>query len=66
MYGEQKKMGAKPNYGKGFSIKDNTQDSPVKDISTNSEKYDMGRCKYHSDGTKGYPSQAIQGGKMKY
>ena len=59
-------MGAKPSYGSGFSIKDNTQDGVVKNISTNSEKYDMGRCKYDSVGTKGYPSQAIQGGKHKY
>ena len=53
-------------YGKGFNLKDNTQASPVKGIDTYSEKYDLGRCKYYSAGTKGYPKQAIQGDSMKY
>ena len=59
-------MGSKPNYGKGFNIKDNTQASPVKDINTMSAKYDMGRIKRYKDGTKGYPSQAVQGDKLGY
>jgi len=57
----QKKMGSKPQYGKGFNLKDNTQASPVKGINTMAEKYDLKRMKYASEGTKGYPSQAIQG-----
>ena len=62
----QYKMGSKPSYGKGFNLKDNTQDGTVKGIKMDSEKYDMGKCRYHSDGTKGYPAQAMQEGKMKY
>lgn len=45
--------------GKGFSIADNTQASPVKSIKTDSEKYDAGKIQPYSDGTKGYPKQAL-------
>jgi len=45
--------------GKGFNIADNTQASPVKNIKVDSEKYDMGKIQPYSDGTKGYPSQAL-------
>jgi len=62
----QERMGKKPQYGGGFDLKDNTQASKVRDISTMSQKYDMKKCKYHSDGSKGYPSQAIQENSMKY
>ena len=55
----QKKMGSKPSYGKGMNLKDNTQASPVKEVSANSQKYDMGRCKKYTNGSKGYPSQAL-------
>lgn len=49
----------------GMGLKDNTQASPVKSINTMSQKYDMGRCKKYSDGTKGYPASASQDSKMK-
>ena len=52
-------MNKSSSYGKGISIKDNTQASPVKGINTNSEKYDLGRVKKYSAGSKGYPSQAL-------
>jgi len=60
----QERMGKKPSYGKGMRLADNTQDSPVKSISTMTQDYDMGKMRYYSCGTKGYPSQAIQGNKM--
>jgi hypothetical protein len=41
-----------------FNLKDNTHASTVKYISTNSEKYDMGRIQYESIGSKGYPAEA--------
>lgn len=47
------------------SLKDNTQASPVKSIKTDSQKYDRGRCRYYSDGSKGYPAQASQDDKKK-
>jgi len=43
----------------GMNLKDNTQASPVKGISTNSEQYDLGKIKKYSAGSKGYPSQAL-------
>ncbi|MFO7881191.1 MAG: hypothetical protein R6U52_01470 [Kosmotogaceae bacterium] len=46
-------------------LKDNTHSSPVKSIPTMSENYDMGKMRYYSCGTKGYPSQAMQEGKKK-
>ena len=45
--------------GKGFNVPDNTQASPVKSIKTDSEKYDTGKIQPYSDGTKGYPKQAL-------
>lgn len=49
----------KSNYGgKGFNLKDGTQASEVKNISTTSEQYDMGRIRYEHVGSKGYPAQA--------
>jgi len=53
------KMKGSNSYGKGISIKDNTQASPVKSVNTNSEQYDLGRIKKYSAGTKGYPSSAL-------
>ncbi len=44
-----------------MKLKDNTQASPVKSISTNSEQYDVGKIKKYSAGSKGYPSQALPG-----
>lgn len=55
----QKSMGSKPNYGKGFNLQDNTQASSVKGINTMSERYDLGKVKKYSCGSKGYPSQAL-------
>ena len=57
----QYKMGKKSSYGGGFNLKDNTQASSVKPINTMSQKYDMGKMKKYSDGSKGYPSQAKPG-----
>ena len=54
---ESKSMKGK-TYGGSFSLKDNTQASGVKPIATNSEQYDMGRLRYESVGSKGYPAQA--------
>jgi len=45
---------------KGMGLKDNTQASPVRPIKTDSEKYDMGKIKNYSCGSKGYPSQATK------
>lgn len=42
------------------SLKDNKQDGDVFSISTETEKYDLGRVRYHSVGTKGYPKQAFE------
>ena len=53
------KMKSDKSHGKGINIKDNTQASPVKSINTNSEQYDLGRVKKYSNGSKGYPSQAL-------
>lgn len=44
--------------GSVFSLKDNTQASEVKKVPTDSEKYDMGRVKPYSSGSKGYPAEA--------
>jgi len=51
---------SKPPSGKSFGVKDNTHASPVKSISTESEKADLGRVKPYSSGNKGYPSQALE------
>lgn len=51
-----KKMGK----GERGMLKDNKQASSVYPIKTDSEKYDMDRVRYHSVGTKGYPSQAFE------
>ena len=53
--------GSMSNGGSGMGLKDNTQASPVKSVNTDSEKYDMGRLQVKKCGTRGYPSQAIQG-----
>lgn len=42
------------------SLKDNKQDGEVYSIPTDTEKYDLGRMRYHSVGTKGYPKQAFE------
>lgn len=41
-----------------FNLKDNTQAGEVKQVPTDSEQYDMGRVRYESVGSKGYPAQA--------
>lgn len=50
---------ASPPKGSAPKLKDGTQDGSVYGIPTNSEKYDMGRMKYDSVGSKGYPKQAF-------
>jgi len=45
---------------KGMGLKDNTQASAVKSVPSNSEKYDLGRIKNYSAGTKGYPAKALK------
>lgn len=62
----QEKMSSKPVYGKGMNLKDNTHASSVKAINTMSEKYDMGKMQEYSCGSKGYPKEAAQMGKVKY
>lgn len=54
--------GEKRRYNPPPELKDNTHASKVYGIPTDSEKYDMGRMRYFSSGTRGYPAQAIQGG----
>lgn len=44
--------------GGSFNLQDNAQASSVKSISTDSEKYDMGRMQSYSSGSKGYPAEA--------
>lgn len=58
---KEKKMKGSSVARAGFGLKDNEQAGQVKKIDTMAEDYDMGRMQYHSCGTKGYPSQAIQG-----
>lgn len=41
-----------------FNLKDNTQASEVKQVPTDSCKYDMGRVQMYSAGSKGYPAEA--------
>lgn len=48
-----------------MNLADNTQASPVKSIPTMTQDYDMGKMRYNSDGTKGYPAKAMQGNEMK-
>jgi len=55
------KVKSNSSSAKGMKLKDNTQASPVKSISTNSEQYDVGKIKKYSAGSKGYPSQALPG-----
>lgn len=56
---ESRGMRRSKDRGGVFNLKDNTQAGEVKKISTDSEKYDMGRMRYYSVGTKGYPAQAM-------
>ena len=51
-------MKAKNPGGKGFNIRDNAQEGDVRSIPTNAEKYDMGRMRPYSCGSKGYPAEA--------
>lgn len=44
-----------------LGLKDNAQASPVKSVTTDAEKYDMGRLQEKKVGTRGYPSEAIKG-----
>lgn len=44
---------------KGFNLKDNVQAGEMRHLSANSEQSDMGRMRYDSCGSKGYPSQAF-------
>lgn len=50
---------ASPPKGSAPKLKDGTQDGGVYGINTESEKYDIGKIRYHSVGSKGYPSQAF-------
>jgi hypothetical protein len=51
---------ARENMGeKGFALKDGAQAPTVKPINTNAGQYDLGRVKYNSVGSKGYPEQAF-------
>ena len=54
------KIGMRKSKDRGgvFNLKDNTQAGNVKSVSTNSEQYDMGRVRYESVGSKGYPAEA--------
>lgn len=56
--GMKRSMRKSKDRGGSFNLKDGTQASEVKSVSTNSEQYDMGRCQYYSSGSKGYPSEA--------
>lgn len=55
---ESRGMRASKDRGGSFNLKDNTQAGIVKNVSTNSEQYDMNRIKNYSSGSKGYPSEA--------
>lgn len=55
---ESRGMRKSKDRGGGFNLKDNTHASDVKNVSMNSEQYDMGRVQYESVGSKGYPAQA--------
>lgn len=55
---ESRGMRKSKDRGGVFNLKDGTQASDVKYVSTNSEQYDMGRVKYESVGSKGYPAEA--------
>ena len=55
---ESRGMRKSKDRGGAFNLKDGEQANTVKHVSTNSEKYDMGRIKYETVGSKGYPSQA--------
>jgi len=50
--------GMKGRGGSVFNLKDGTQASEVKMVPTDSEKYDMGRVREYSCGSKGYPAEA--------
>lgn len=54
-----KEMNSSKSSGKSFGVKDNTHASPVKSISTEAEKADVGRIKPYSAGNKGYPAPAL-------
>ena len=41
-----------------FNLRDGEQAATVKNVPTDSEQYDMGRMRYESVGSKGYPAQA--------
>jgi hypothetical protein len=55
---ESRGMRKSKDRGGVFNLKDNTQAGDVKYVSTNSEQYDMGRVRYESVGSKGYPAEA--------
>ena len=55
---ESRGMKKSKSYGGMYDLKDGTQASGVRSIPTDSEKYDMGRVKYESVGSKGYPAEA--------
>jgi hypothetical protein len=44
--------------GGSFNLRDGAQAGEVKKVPTDSEKYDMGRVKSYSCGSKGYPAEA--------
>lgn len=55
---ESRGMRSSKDRGGVFNLKDGEQSGNVKYVSTDSEKYDMGRVRYDSVGTKGYPAEA--------
>lgn len=55
---ESRGMRKSKDRGGVFNLKDGEQASGVKYVSTNSEQYDMGRVRYESVGSKGYPAEA--------
>jgi len=55
---ESRGMRKSKDRGGVFNLKDGTQASEVKNVSTNSEQYDMGRIREYSSGSKGYPAEA--------
>ena len=55
---ESRGMRKSKDRGGVFNLKDGEQAGYVKYVSTNSEQYDMGRVRYETVGSKGYPAQA--------
>ena len=57
--GAARAMYSRGAMGSTFDIKDNTQEGEVRSLPTSgAEKYDMGRVKKYTCGSKGYPAEA--------